>query len=76
MATIEPKLNMILEKLVSLESRLERIEKSCNEMDSHIGFIEGVYGTLRSPLDYISTQVGRLSGISHRALPIPSSSLQ
>ena len=69
MTSIEQKLNIILEKLVTIEKRIERIEASCSAMDSHIGFVGRVYGTVRSPLDYISAQVSRLSGGNHQTLP-------
>ena len=69
MTTVNQKLDLILEKLASIETRLARIELSCGGMDSHIGFVEGVYGTLRSPLDFISSQISRLSGSDHESLP-------
>jgi len=65
------KLDQILSKLERIEYRLERIERSCTGMDSHIGFVENVYGTLRSPLGYITTQVNRLTGTSSQSLPAP-----
>ena len=69
MEKIEQKLDVILERISQLEERLSRVEVSCQGMDTHIGFIEMVYGTLRSPLDYIFTQVNRLSGGTSQALP-------
>jgi hypothetical protein len=69
MKKIEQKLDAILEKLSQFEERLSRVEASCQGMATHIGFIERVYGTLRSPLDYILAQVNRLSGGTPQALP-------
>jgi hypothetical protein len=63
------KIDLILSKLNDIERRLDKIESSCNGMDHHIGFIENVYGTLRSPLDYVTRQVNRLSGAPQESLP-------
>lgn len=69
MEAIDRKLDVILEKIIRLEARVARIEGSCKGMDSHIGFVEGVYETLRSPMDYISSQVGRWTGEGSKQLP-------
>ena len=62
----------VTERLDRIEARLEAIERilshivnSCDNMDDHIGFIHGVYRTVRSPLDYI---VSKISG-EESALP-------
>ena len=64
----------VTERLDRIEVRLEAIERilsqivnSCDNMDDHIGFIHGVYRTVRSPLDYI---VSKISG-EESALPTP-----
>lgn len=67
--SIEDKLDQILSRLETIERRLDKIEVSCSDMDNHIGFVEGVYGTLRSPLDYVARQVNRLSGSPQATLP-------
>jgi len=67
----EDKLDLILQKLEVIEQKLDAIGGSCKGMDDHIGFVEGVYGTLRSPLDYVARQVNRLSGSPQAALPPP-----
>jgi hypothetical protein len=67
--SIEQKLDQILSKLEDIEKRLKKIEESCVGMDGHIGFVEGVYGTLRSPLDFLANQVNRISGTSAGSLP-------
>lgn len=74
--TTEQKIDLILDKLTRIEERLARIEKSCGGMDSHIGFVENVYGTLRSPLDYITTYVNRISGNVGTRLPNSQSQLE
>ena len=73
--SIENKLDLILNKLGDLEERVERIEASCSGMDSHIGFVENVYGTLRSPLNYITYYINRLSGSTSQEC-LPSSRLR
>ena len=69
MERIDRKLDAILEKLAILEVRLQRLELSCRAMDSHIGFVEGVYSTVRAPMDYVASKVSQLTGGSHTALP-------
>ena len=65
----EQKLDQILSRLDNIDKRLKRIENSCVGMDSHIGFVEGVYGTLRRPLDFLTKQVNIISGNSTESLP-------
>jgi hypothetical protein len=67
----------ILEKLDEMNKRLERIERklgvveeSCSSMDSHIGFVEGLYTTLQSPLHYV---VSRITGYDESLPAAPSS---
>jgi hypothetical protein len=63
---------MANELLVEMNKRLERIERklgvveeTCSSMDSHIGFVEGLYTTLQSPLHYV---VSKITGCD-RSLP-------
>ena len=62
----------ILEKLVALESRCERIEqkmdkilelleKDCKKMTDHIDFIENVYDNVKSPFYYLMDKVNLFS---------------
>lgn len=67
----EDKLDQILHKLEIVEEKLDKIANSCKGMDDHIGFVEGVYVTLKSPLDYVAKQVNRLSGSPQTSLPSP-----
>ena len=60
--TDEEKLDEIIERLGRIEAKLDGISGSCRGMDEHISFIEGVYGKLRSPLDYVARQVNRVAG--------------
>ena len=36
-----------------LEQRLERIERACSKMSSHIDFVESVYLVVRRPFNYL-----------------------
>ena len=45
--------NLILEKL----DKLETIEENCSKMGNHINFVEAVYETMRTPLQYISNKL-------------------
>lgn len=69
MERVDRKLDAILEKLAILETRLQRLELSCRAMDSHIGFVEGVYSTVRAPMDYVASKVSQLTGGVHTTLP-------
>ena len=62
----------IYDKIVTLESRCERIEqkldkilelleKDCKKMTDHIDFIEDVYDNVKSPFYYIMDKVNFLS---------------
>lgn len=64
--------NDILEKIVILESRCERmeqkldkilelLEKDCKKMTDHIDFIENVYDNVKSPFYYLMDKVNLLS---------------
>lgn len=54
----------ILKKLGTIEARLDLMDtkikemnKSCTSMDNHIGFVENVYSSLKSPLNYLANMV-------------------
>ena len=57
---VRAKLDLILEKLNAIEKRLDKIENSCGAMDTHIGFVDGVYTTLED-LDFIVNKVSLLA---------------
>ena len=59
-------LTELLKKLENIEKRLERIENSCCEMDSHIDFVNNVYDKLRYPLDFVSKKI---SGVNESLPP-------
>ena len=69
----------ILEKIVALENRCERIEhkmdkilelleKDCKKMTDHIDFIENVYDNVKSPFYYLMDKVNSVSLLSNRML--------
>ena len=65
-------MEQIIEKIVALENRCERIEqkmdkilelleKDCKKMTDHIDFIENVYDNVKSPFYYLMDKVNLLS---------------
>jgi archaellum component FlaC len=54
---ISEKLTCINDRLDKIEEKIKQMKKSCTSMDNHIGFVENVYSTLKSPLDYIANVV-------------------
>ena len=64
----QDKLDLILEKLNAIEKRLDKIENSCGTMDTHISFVDGVYTTVRRPLDFIVNKVSLLTGENNRLI--------
>mgnify|MGYP005990116303 CR=1 FL=1 len=51
------KLDQISTRLDRIESKLGIVEQDCSSMRSHIGFVEGVYATLKTPLDYVASKI-------------------
>ena len=51
------KLDIILKKLETIENKLGDCENSCENMDSHISFVNNVYSSVKSPLQYIIDKV-------------------
>ena len=41
------KFDLILEKLIAIEKRIDAIEDKCDRMDSHINLINEVYKTVK-----------------------------
>jgi len=63
------KLNVLENKMDTIENgiklihiKLDKCETSCKTMDEHIIFVEDVYQTLRSPLDFVRAQVNYMTG--------------
>ena len=66
MDDIERKLDLILQKLDG------SVIKNCDKMGTHIDFVNGVYDTVKIPLNYISNKIHRLANPlrSHADLPL------
>ena len=66
MDDIERKLDLILQKLDG------NVIKNCDKMGTHIDFVNGVYATVKVPLNYISNQIHRFANPlrSHTDLPL------
>ena len=47
----------IVKSLKRIEKRLEEIDKKCDAVTAHATFVEGVYETMRAPLDFITGYV-------------------
>ncbi len=47
---------LILEKLDNIEKRLNKIENSTTNMDSHIEEINGIYYNYKSCLDFVNNK--------------------
>ena len=63
------KLNILENKMDNIENgiklihiKLDKCETSCKTMDDHIEFIEETYQSLRSPLDFVRSQVNYITG--------------
>lgn len=67
---IKSKLNSLEYKLIDLEVKLNKIIEliendvapNCNKMSSHIDFVDNVYDTVKSPLNFMCNKVNLLSG--------------
>ena len=73
---IKSKLNSLEYKLIDLEVKLNKIIEliendvapNCNKMSSHIDFIDNVYDTVKSPLNFMCNKVNLLSGNDNNSL--------
>jgi len=53
---LETKLDLILQQIEQLVVSLDTTTQSCAHMDDHIEFVEGVYESVRHPLNYITNK--------------------
>ena len=74
---MEEELKLIMKRLDNIEctqllilQKLNDINKSTENMDSHINFVEKTYDTVKLPLNYIKTNVEKLMGINSQNLPL------
>ena len=73
---IKNKLDSLEYKLIDLEVKLNKILEllendvapNCNKMSTHIDFIDKVYDTVKSPLNFMCNKVNLLSGNQNNCL--------
>lgn len=79
----DPKLDKIIDMLTNIETRLDRMEdsiqdmrdnnnsvqKDCIKMSKHVDFIESTYSAVRTPLSYIKQHVEYMIGKTTKYLP-------
>lgn len=73
---IKNKLDSLEYKLIDLEVKLNKILEllendvapNCNKMSTHIDFIDKVYDTVKSPLNFMCNKVNILSGNQNNSL--------
>lgn len=66
------KINVILEKLELIESKLDnlieqnkKISKETQRMDSHVTFVEGVYDMVKSPFHFMMNRINKISYLTN-----------
>lgn len=60
-AAVLTALERVSAQLAQLEQRIARLESSADNMDEHIGFVNGVYQRVQLPFHKLMEIVGRLS---------------
>mgnify|MGYP003342862989 CR=1 FL=1 len=73
---IKSKLDSLEYKLIDLEVKLNKItdllerdiSPNCNKMSSHIDFVDKVYDTVKSPLNFMCNKINILSGNDNNSL--------
>ena len=73
---IKSKLDSLEYKLIDLEIKLNKITDllendvapNCDKMSSHIDFVDKVYDTVKSPLNFMCNKVNILSGNESNSL--------
>jgi len=73
---IKSKLDSLEYKLIDLEVKLNKITEllekdispNCKKMSSHIDFVDKVYDTVKSPLNFMCNKVNILSGNENNSL--------
>ena len=73
---VKSKLDSLEYKLIDLEVKLNKITEllendinpNCKKMSSHIDFVDKVYDSVKSPLNYMCNKVNILSGNESNSL--------
>lgn len=58
LGSMEELLRRIDARTMGMEAHLDGTRESCENMDRHIGFVEGVYGAVCHPLSYLASRFG------------------
>lgn len=77
MSSIEERLKRIEEQIEKLNKKMEGLDtfirhnlaKDCSKMSEHIDFVDQVYETVRSPLNYICNNINYVLGDSSQNMP-------
>jgi hypothetical protein len=59
---LECKIENLTQTVIDLSRKIDRMCGSCENMDEHINFVNGVYKTVRSPLQWVVQQTNTLMG--------------
>jgi hypothetical protein len=62
MEKLESKIDSLIAQVERMEKIIDDLSPTCKRMEDHINFIERVYTILRSPLDFITRSVERITG--------------
>lgn len=57
--TIEQLLQSLDSRLITIEQKLEICEKSSKHLDEHIDFVENVYETISTPLNFACNKINK-----------------
>lgn len=57
-------------ELASVNERLSNLEKSCNNMDDHISFVDSIYTVVRYPLSMISKRFLPIKDNENKSVPV------
>lgn len=68
---LESQISNVNSKLDFLSTKLSDCEISCKNMDDHINFVEETYQTLRSPLDFVKSQINYMTGNTTNSGSLP-----
>ena len=67
LARIEEKLDLLLKKF-------DCLEPECKKMGNHIDFVEGVYDTVKAPMNLLCNKINNMVGGNKEQLQLPDTS--
>ena len=50
---LSDKVDLCLEKLNNLTKHIQKMENSCDHMDTHINWVENIYTVVKAPLNFL-----------------------